>query len=114
MLCFSDITSRYLTDIALVQYILPSPPSDNNLVKIKVVQDFFRRFKSKSGLYFGLSLVFKDVRSWFLGTHGCLCRLLQHVKFLVKTRQSSFPELQSILDSFQKKNGKKINNCLGT
>ena len=48
---------------------------------------------------------------------------LKHVKFLVETRHSDFPELRpcheqsempKILDSFEKKNRRKIDNGFGT
>ena len=59
-------------------------------------------------------------RSFLVGTHDSFCRFLKYIKFLVETRQSGFPELrpyrkqsemQSILDSFGKKNQKKNIQC---
>ena len=63
-------------------------------------------------------------RYWssFIGTLDNCSRLLKHVMFLVKTRQSDFAELrpfrkqsemQEILDSFEKKNPKKNKQWFG-
>ena len=60
--------------------------------------------------------------SFFVGTLDSCSRFLKHVTFLVKTRQYDFAELrplckqsemQQILDSFEKKNRKRINNGFG-
>ena len=65
---------------------------NDNLVKIKIVLEVFEHAESKAGLYSGLYLFLKKV-----GTDGNFCRLykgfLKHVRFLVVTRQSGFPEL---------------------
>ena len=61
--------------------------------------------------------------SFFVGTLDRCSRFLKHVTFLLETRQSNFAELcpfrrqsemQKILDSFEKKNRKRINNGFAT
>ena len=103
-----------------------------------VLNVVLRHLECKSGLYIGLSqFLFTVTRFWsfLIVTHESFCRLLKHIrKFLIATRQSSFPEkhinskqseMQSISHYFGKKSEKlyttveepkqnKFFNCLQT
>ena len=70
-----------------------------------------------------LSLSLKEVLVIILGTIDSFSRFLKHLTFWVKTRQSDLAELrpfcnqsemQKILDSFEKKNRKRMNNGFET
>ena len=96
----------------------------NNLVKMRVVLGVFRHAQSKSSLpILGYLCSLSRYWSFFVGTLDSCSRLLKHFTFLVETRQSDFAELnpfrkqsemQTILDSFGKKNWKRIDNGFGT